>query len=104
MRDMISTSPLPAWLCSRITASRQFRRGLPTKALRAAGIPGVCKPVATMSQRAGASPAGPRAVIANNPDAMPPDIAREWKLACAAPVRFDHSRARGSADVAVRKE
>jgi hypothetical protein len=57
-----------------------------------------------MPQRAGASPASePRAVIANNPDAMPLDIAQEWKLACATPVRFDHSRAPRSADVAVRK-
>jgi len=28
MRDMIDTSPRPAWLCSRFTALGQFRRGI----------------------------------------------------------------------------
>jgi hypothetical protein len=101
---MITTSPLSEWLRSCIAAFGQFRRDLPTKTSRATGITGVRKPGAPMPQRAGANPAsGPRAVIANNPDAMPSGIAREWKLACATSVRFDHSRARGAADAAVRK-
>jgi hypothetical protein len=98
-------------MCSRVTAPGQFRRGLHTEAWCATGIIavrhedfGLCtQPAVTMAERAGVSPAGLRAVMAYNPDAMPQDIALVWKFTRATPVRFDHGRVPAPADVAVRK-
>ena len=42
---------------------------------------GPCTQLAvTMAERAGVSPAVLRAVLAHNPDAMPPDVALVWKF------------------------
>src|SRR5262249_43800207 len=75
MRDMIDASPRGAWLFSRVTALGQFRRDVPIDAWCAAGIAAVrhedCGPCTqlgvTMAERAGASPAVLRAVLADNP-------------------------------------
>src|SRR5262245_52280580 len=88
MRDMIDASPRAAWLFSRVTALGQFRRDVPIEAWCAAGITAVlhedCGPCTqlgvTMAERAGVSPAVLRAVLADNPDAMPPDIALVCKF------------------------
>jgi hypothetical protein len=88
MRDVIDASPRAAWLFSRVTALGQFRRDLPIEAWCAAGITAVrdedCGPCTqlgvTMAERAGVSPAVLRAVLADNPDAMPPDVALVWKF------------------------
>jgi hypothetical protein len=88
MRDIINASPRAAWLFSRAAALGQFRRDVPIEPWFAAGITAVrhedCGPCTqlgvTMAERAGVSPAVLRAVLADNPDAMPPDVALVWKF------------------------
>src|SRR5215475_849554 len=88
MRDMIDASPRAAWLFFRVTALGQFRRDLPIDVWCAAGITAVrqedCGPCTqlgvTMAERAGVSPAVLRAVLADKPEAMPPDVAMVWKF------------------------
>jgi alkylhydroperoxidase family enzyme len=85
---VIDASPRAAWLFSRLTALGQFRRDLLIEAWCAAGITAVrhedCGPCTqlgvTMAERAGVSPAVLRAVLADNADAMPPDVALVWKF------------------------
>jgi hypothetical protein len=55
-----------------------------------------------MAERAGVSPVGLRAVIADHAVAIPPDIALVWKFTRATTVRFDHDRVPVPADVSVR--
>lgn len=86
MRDIIDASPRAAWLFTRATALGQFRRDVPIEPWFAAGITAVryedCGPCTqlgvTMAERAGVSPAVLRAVLADDPDAMPPDVALVW--------------------------
>lgn len=88
MRDIIDVSPRAAWLFSRAAALGQFRRGIPIEPWYAAGITAVrhedCGPCTQlgvkMAERAGVSPAVLHAVLADNPDAMPPDVAVAWKF------------------------
>jgi hypothetical protein len=88
MHDMIDASPRAAWLFSRVTAMGQFRRDIPVDAWCAGGITAVrhedCGPctqlAVTMAERAGVSPAVLRAVLTDNEDAMPPDVALVWRF------------------------
>jgi hypothetical protein len=88
MRDIIDASPRAAWLFSRVTALGQFRRDLPIEPWFAAGITAVrhedCGPctqlAVTMAERAGVNPAVVRAVLSDDADAMPPDVALAWKF------------------------
>ena len=88
MRDIIEASPRAAWLFSRAAALGQFRRDIPIEPWFAAGITAVrhedCGPCTqlgvTMAERAGVSPAVLRAVLADDPDAMPPDVALVWRF------------------------
>ena len=88
MRDLIEASPRAAWLFSRAAALGQFRRDIPIEAWCTAGITAVrhedCGPCTqlgvTMAERAGVSPAVLRAVLADAPEAMPPDVALAWKF------------------------
>ena len=88
MRDIIDASPRAAWLFFRVTALGQFRRDIPIEAWCAAGITAVraedCGPctqlAVTMAERAGVSPAVLQAVLADNPDAMPSDVALVWRF------------------------
>src|SRR3954465_3424419 len=88
MRDIIDASPRAAWLFSRVTALGQFRRDLPIDAWCAAGITAVrhedCGPCTqlgvSMAERAGVSPATLRAVLTDDVDAMPADVALVWKF------------------------
>lgn len=88
MRDLIDASPRAAWLFSRVTALGQFRRDVAIDAWRAAGITAVrqedCGPCTqlgvTMAERAGVSPAVLRAILADDPAAMPPDVALVWRF------------------------
>jgi len=88
MRDVIDASPRAAWLFSRAAALGQFRRDVPLEPWYAAGITAVrhedCGPCTqlgvAMAERAGVSPEVLRAVLADNPDAMPPDVALAWKF------------------------
>src|SRR4051795_12058017 len=82
MRDMIEASPRGAWLFSRVTALGQFRRDIPVEAWCAAGITAVrhedCGPCTqlgvTMAERAGVSASVLRAVLSDDPAAMPADV------------------------------
>jgi hypothetical protein len=88
MRDIIDVSPRAAWLFGRATAIGKFRRDMPLDPWFAAGITAVrhedCGPctqlAVTMAERSGVSAAVLRAVLSDNPDAMPPDVALVWKF------------------------
>jgi hypothetical protein len=95
MRDMVDVSPRAAWMFSRAAALGQFRRDLPVEAAYAAGITAVrhedCGPctqlAVTMAERAGVSAAALRALLADQPDAMPPDMALVWRFTRATLAR-----------------
>jgi hypothetical protein len=88
IRDLIDASPRAAWLFSRATALGQFRRDLSIEAWFAAGITAVrhedCGPctqlAVNMAERAGVSPDILRAVLSDNPAAMPPEVAVVWRF------------------------
>ena len=88
MREMADLSPRAAWMFSRAAALGRFRRDLPVEAWCAAGITAVrhedCGPCTqlgvTMAERAGVSPAVLRAMLADDPAAMPPDVALAWRF------------------------
>jgi hypothetical protein len=88
MRDIIDASPRAAWLFSRVKALGQFRSDIPVEAWCAAGITAVrhedCGPCTqlaiTMAERAGVSAGVLRALLADNPDAMPADVALVWSF------------------------
>lgn len=88
MHDLIDASPRAGWLFSRAVAIGRFRRDVPLDAWCAAGITAVrhedCGPCTqlgvTMAERAGVSPAVLRAILSDDPDAMPSDVALVWKF------------------------
>ena len=88
MRDMIDASPRAAWMFARATAIGQFRQDVPLEASFAAGITAVrhedCGPctqlAVTMAERSGVSAATLRALLADDPDAMPADVALVWRF------------------------
>src|SRR5215831_10037112 len=88
MRDMVDVSPRAAWMFSRAAALGQFRRNVPIEPWFAAGITAVrhedCGPCTqlgvSMAERAGVSPAILRAVLTEDPGAMPPDVALAWNF------------------------
>jgi hypothetical protein len=91
VRDMIDASPRAAWLFSRAARLGAFRRGVPIDAWSAAAIVAVrqedCGPCTqlgvAMAERAGVDPQVLRAVLTENVDAMPPDVALAWRFAHA---------------------
>jgi hypothetical protein len=88
LHDMVDASPRAAWLFSRAVAIGRFRRDLPIAAWCAAGITAVrsedCGPctqlAVAMAERAGVSAAVLRAVLADDPGAMPPEVALVWRF------------------------
>jgi hypothetical protein len=97
MRDMINASPRAARLFPPVSALGQFRRDLPIESWCATGTAvrhadcGPCTQLAVpMAERAGVSPAVLHAVLADNPDAMPPDVALVWKF---TPATLAHDAA-----------
>jgi hypothetical protein len=88
MREMVDVSPRAAWMFSRAAALGRFRRDLTVEAWCAAGITAVrhedCGPctqlAVTMAERAGVSPAALRAMLADDPAVMPPDVALVWRF------------------------
>jgi len=97
MHDMIDASPRAAWLFSRVTALGRFRRDIPIAPWCTAGITAVrredCGPctqlAVTMAERAGVSADILRAVLADDPDAMPPDVALVWNFTNATLAHED---------------
>lgn len=106
MRDLIDASPRAAWLFSRVTALGQFRRDVAIDAWCAAGITAVrqedCGPCTqlgvTMAERAGVSPAVLRAILADDPAAMPPDVALVWRFTRATLAHRRRCRRASRAD------
>jgi hypothetical protein len=88
LHGIIDASPRAAWLFSRAAALGQFRRDVPIEPWYAAGITAVrhedCGPCTqlgvAMAERAGVSPAVLRAVLADDPGRMPPEVALVWKF------------------------
>jgi hypothetical protein len=88
IRELIDISPRAVWLFSRVTSMGRYRRDIPIDPWLAAGITAVrhedCGPctqlAVTMAERAGVSPDVLRAVLADDPDAMPPDVALVWRF------------------------
>jgi hypothetical protein len=111
MRVIINASPRPECLFSRVIAFGEFRRDLSIEAWFA-GITAVrlehwvpcAQPAVTVAERAGVSTAVLRAVLADKPDIMAPDIALVWKFTRTTPVRVDYGRLPVPADVPVRKK
>jgi hypothetical protein len=91
LREMIDVSPRAAWLFSRATGLARYRRGVPLDAWAAAGIVAVrqedCGPCTQlgvqMAEKAGVDPKVLRAVLTDDPDAMPPHVALAWRFARA---------------------
>ena len=92
MHDIIDASPRAAWLFTRVQALGRFRRDLPIEAWCAAGITAVrhedCGPctqlAVDMAARAGVDPAVLRAILADAPESMPPDVALVWRFTRAS--------------------
>lgn len=88
LREIVDASPRAAWLFSRATAIGRYRQDVPLDAWCAAGITAVrhedCGPCTqlgvTMAERAGVSPDVLRSVLADDPGAMPPDVALAWRF------------------------
>lgn len=88
MREIIDVSPRAAWLFSRVTALGQFRRDVPMEVWCAAGLTAIrqedCGPCTQlgvkMAERAGVSPAVLRAMLSDDPDRMPPEVALVWRF------------------------
>lgn len=88
LRTINDASPRAAWLFSRVTDLGQFRRDVPVEPWFAAGITAVrhedCGPCTqlcvSMAERAGVGLATLRAVVTDDVDAMPPDVALVWKF------------------------
>ncbi len=88
MREIVDASPRAAWLFSRATAIGRFRQDVPLDAWCAAGITAVrhedCGPCTqlgvTMAERAGVKTEVLRAVLSDDPDAMPADVALAWRF------------------------
>jgi hypothetical protein len=88
LRDVVDASPRAAWMFSRATALGQFRRDIPVDAWCTAGITAVrhedCGPctqlAVTMAERQGVSATVLRAVLADDPTAMPADVALIWRF------------------------
>ena len=88
MRDIIDASPRAAWLFSRAAALGQYRRDIPIDAWCAAGLTAIrhedCGPCTqlgvTMAERAGVAPATLRALLSDDPSAMPLDVAVVWNF------------------------
>lgn len=88
MRDMVDASPRAAWLFSRAVAIGKFRQDVPLDAWCAAAITAVrhedCGPCTqlgvTMAERSGVRAEVLRAILSDNPAAMPPDVALAWKF------------------------
>ncbi len=95
MRDILKDSSRAAWLFSRVTALGNLRLDIPLEAWSAAGITAIrhedCGPCTqlgvTMAERAGVDPTVLRAIVSDNVDAMPPDVALVWNFTRATLAR-----------------
>ena len=95
VHEIIEASPRAAWMFSRATAIGKFGKDVPPAALAAAGITAVrhedCGPCTqlgvSMAERAGVDAKVLRAVLTEDPTAMPDDVALAWRFTRAT---LDH--------------
>ena len=88
LKEIIDISPRAAWMFTRATSLGTYRHDVPVAALFAAGITAVrtedcgpCTQLATaMAERQGVSPAVLRAILTDDVDAMPEDVALTWRF------------------------
>ncbi len=88
LREILDASPRAARLFGRVTSLAKYRRDLPVEAWSAAGITAVrhedCGPCTqlsvAMAERAGVRPDVLRALLAEDPEAMPADVALVWRF------------------------
>lgn len=98
LHQMIEVSPRAAWMFSRAAAIGKYRKDVPAAAWAAAAITAVrhedCGPCTqlgvSMAERAGVDAKVLRAVLLEDPAAMPPDVALAWRFARAT---LDHDPA-----------
>ena len=95
LHEIIEASPRAAWMFSRAAAVGKYRKDVPADAWVAAGLTAVrhedCGPCTqlgvAMAEKAGVDPAVLRAILTENPDAMPPDVELAWRFTRAT---IDH--------------
>jgi hypothetical protein len=95
LHEIIEVSPRAAWMFSRAAAIGSYRKDVPLAAWTAAAITAVrhedCGPCTqlgvTMAERSGVDPNVLRAILAEDPYAMPDDVALAWRFTRAT---IDH--------------
>lgn len=88
LHEIVDVSPRAAWMFSRAAAIGKYRKDVPAAAWAAAAITAVkhedCGPCTqlgvSMAERAGVDPEVLRAVLTEDPDAMPDDVALAWRF------------------------
>jgi hypothetical protein len=95
IHDIIEASPRAAWMFSRAAAIGKYRKGVPAAAWAAAAITAVrhedcgsCTQLGvSMAEQAGVDGKVLRAVLTEDPAAMPDDVALAWRFTRAT---IDH--------------
>lgn len=95
LHDLLDVSPRALWMFSRAAGIDKFRKNVPLAAWTAAALTAVrhedCGPCTqlgvTMAEREGVKPEVLRAILAEDPAAMPEDVALAWRFTRAA---LDH--------------
>src|ERR687898_2351623 len=91
LHEIIEASPRAAWMFSRAAAIGKYRKDVPVAVWAAAAITAVrhedCGPCTqlgvSMAEKAGVDPKVLRAVLSEDPTAMPADVALAWRFAPA---------------------
>lgn len=91
LHELTETSPKATWMFSRAAAIGKYRKDVPAAAWAAAAITAVrredCGPCTqlgvSMAEKAGVDPKVLRAVLEEDPAAMPDDVALAWRFTCA---------------------
>jgi hypothetical protein len=88
VHELIEADPGAAWKFSRAAAIGSYRKDVPLAAWTAAAVTAVrhedCGPCTqlgvTMAERSGVDPTVLRAILAEDPSAMPDDVALAWRF------------------------
>jgi hypothetical protein len=95
VHELIDASPRAAWMFSRAAAIGKYRKDVPLAAWAAAAITAVrhedCGPCTqlgvSMAERSGVDATVLRAILTENPNAMPDEVALAWRFTRAS---LDH--------------
>ena len=98
VHEIIDADPRAAWMFQRSVGLGKYRKDVPADALFTAGITAVrnedCGPCTqlgvSMAEKSGVDPKVLRAVLTENPQMMPPDVALAWRFTRAT---LDHDPA-----------